>query len=371
MSIRRMTLGAGFRYLMSSVARADESGPAFGLTGYYAAHGTPPGRFLGAGLAGLDDGTGVEAGSIVTEEQLWRMLGMLQDPVTGQPLGRPPSPARTHFIDRFGRVGPAPKTVAGFDLTFSPPKSVSVAWALADAPTRERIRAAHQQAVEQVIRYAERQVFCTRVGAGGVVSEDVRGVVATVFEHWDSRAGDPQLHSHVVVLNRVQAVHDGRWRTLDSRALFKATVGLSELYNGVLADLLTADLGWGWAHERRRRSAEPKWEVTGVGAALRDLFSQRSSAVEVAKEALVEAFVASHGRQPTAREVLQMRQRATLDTRPDQHAKPLQDLLHGWRSRAAPHVGSQPALWVSGLAGRNDLPLLHAGDLVDGVLAAA
>ena len=90
--------------------------------------------------------------------------------------------------------------------------------------------------------------------AGGVVSEDVRGVVAAVFEHWDSRAGDPQLHSHVVVLNRVQAVHDGRWRTLDSRALFKATVGLSELYNGVLADLLTADLGWGWVPERRRRS---------------------------------------------------------------------------------------------------------------------
>ncbi len=58
MSIRRMTLGAGFRYLMSSVARMDEAGPASGLTAYYAAHGTPPGRFLGAGLAGSDDGAG-------------------------------------------------------------------------------------------------------------------------------------------------------------------------------------------------------------------------------------------------------------------------------------------------------------------------
>ena len=117
---------------MSSVARMDQAGPAAGLTGYYAAHGTPPGRFLGAGLAGLDNGAGVEAGSVVTEEQLWRMLGMLQDPVTGQPLGQPPAPPRTQFIDRLGRVRPAPKTVAGFDLTFSPPKSVSVAWALAD-----------------------------------------------------------------------------------------------------------------------------------------------------------------------------------------------------------------------------------------------
>ncbi len=143
----------------------------------------------------------------MTEEQLWRMLGMLQDPVTGEPLGRRPAAGRGPSSST-GWVGSgqAPKTVAGFDLTFSPPKSVSVAWALADEPTRERIHAAHRQALEQVIAYAERQVFATRIGHGGVVSEDVRGVVATAFDHWDSRAGDPQLHTHVVVLNRVQAV---------------------------------------------------------------------------------------------------------------------------------------------------------------------
>ena len=60
MSIRRMTLGAGYRYLMSSVARADEATKVAGLTGYYAATGTPPGWFLGAGLAGLAGGVGVE-----------------------------------------------------------------------------------------------------------------------------------------------------------------------------------------------------------------------------------------------------------------------------------------------------------------------
>jgi len=371
MSIRRMTLGAGFRYLMSSVARLDQTGPASGLTGYYAAQGTPPGRFLGAGLAGLDDGRGVESGSEVTEEHLWRMLGMLADPVTGQPLGRPPAAPRTQFIDGPGRVRRAPKTVAGFDLTFSAPKSVSVAWALADEPTRERIRTSHRQALEQVIGYAEQQVFSTRVGAGGVVSEDVRGVVAAAFEHWDSRAGDPQLHTHVVVLNRVQAVYDGRWRTLDSKALFKATVGLSELYNGVLADLLTADLGWGWTPEQRKRSAEPKWEVTGVDARLRDEFSQRTTALEAAKDDLVEEFVASHGRQPTTREVLQLRQQATLTTRPDKHVKPLQELLAGWRDRAGTYVGSDPESFVTSLAGRNDLPLLKASDLADGMLAEA
>ena len=366
-----MTLGAGFRYLMSSVARMDQTGPASGLTAYYAAQGTPAGQFLGGGLAGLNDGRGVEPDSVVTEEQLWRMLGMLADPITGRPLGRFPSPPRTQFIDRLGRIRRAPQTVAGFDLTFSAPKSVSVAWALADEPTRERIRAAHRKALEQVISYAERQVFATRIGAGGAVSEDVRGVVAAAFEHWDSRAGDPQLHTHVVVLNRVQAVDDGKWRTLDSKALFKATVGLSELYNGVLSDLLTADLGWGWTPEQRRRSTEPKWEVKGVDAALRDEFSQRTTAVETAKDELVDAFVASHGHQPSTVEVIKMRQQATLETRPDKHVKPLQELLAGWRGRAGAYLESDPQLFVASLTDGNDLPLLKASDLADGMLAEA
>jgi len=369
MSIRRMTLGAGFRYLMSSVARMDQTGPASGLAGHYAAHGTPPGRFLGAGLGGLNDGQGVPAGSVVTEEHLWRMLGMLQDPVTGQPLGRPPVAPRLQSIDRLGRARRAPKTVAGFDLTFSAPKSVSVAWAMADPATRERIRAAHRRALEQVIAYAETAVFATRVGKGGVVSEDVRGVVAAAFEHWDSRAGDPQLHTHVVVLNRVQAVHDGKWRTLDSKALFKAAVGLSELYNGILADQLTADLGWSWAPEQRKRSAEPKWEVDGVTKDLREHFSQRSSAIEQAKDDLVEEFVAFHGRQPTAREVLQLRQQATLTTRPGKHIEPLAELLADWRRRADPYIGTAPQSFIASLAGRNDLPLLRASDLAPEMLA--
>jgi hypothetical protein len=155
MSIRRMTLGAGYRYLMSSVARMDEARPARGLTAYYAANGTPPGRFLGTGLAGLADGKGVAAGSPVSEEQLWRMLGMLQDPITGEHLGRLPRGKRMVFVDHLGRVRKAPQSVAGFDLTFSVPKSVSVAWALADEPTRARIHAAHRRAVEQVIGYGE------------------------------------------------------------------------------------------------------------------------------------------------------------------------------------------------------------------------
>lgn len=371
MSIRRMTLEAGYRYLMSSVARADEAGRASGLTSYYEATGTPPGWFLGAGLAGLAGGAGVEAGSVVSEEALWRMLGMLQDPVTGEQLGRAPAGPGTVFVDHLGQVRKARQSVAGFDLTFSVPKSVSVAWALADEPTRARIHAAHRRALQAVIAYGEGQVFATRTGHAGAVSEDVRGVVATVFDHWDSRAGDPQLHTHVVVLNRVQSVSDGSWRTLDSKALFRAAVGMSELYNGLLADELTRDLGWAWTPETRRRSPEPKWEVEGVAKELREEFSQRSSVIEQAKDALVEAFTASHGRPPTASEVIGMRQQATLATRDAKHVKSLTELIGEWRARAGRFVdGGQPE-WVTSLSGRHGHRLLAAGDLEEGILRDA
>ena len=106
--------------------------------------------------------------------------------------------------------------MAGFDLTFSPSKSVSVAWALADRDTKAQIYACHRRAIEVVLSYAEREVFHSRSGTNGVVQEDVEGVVATAFTHFDSRAGDPQLHDHVVVANRARSLSDGIWRTLDS-----------------------------------------------------------------------------------------------------------------------------------------------------------
>ena len=76
--------------------------------------------------------------------------------------------------------------MAGFDLTFSPSKSVSVAWALADPDTKAVIYDCHRRAIDVVLTYAEREVFHSRSGKGGVVQEDVEGVVATAFTHWDS-----------------------------------------------------------------------------------------------------------------------------------------------------------------------------------------
>ena len=399
-SLRRMSLGTGYRYLMESVAAGDGvRRQSTSLTDYYAQSGTPTGVFLGAGLAALDDGRGVEEGSVVSEEHLFNLLGMCADPVTGIALGRPPSRSQlslaTRVAKRLQAIAPTASDaeraehrariegeqrdhgrrlrapVAGFDLTFSLSKSVSVAWALADRDTKAVIYSCHRRAIEIVLTYAEREVFHSRSGKGGAIQEDVEGVVATAFTHWDSRASDPQLHDHVVVANRARSVSDGVWRTLDSRGLFKNVVALSELHQGVLADLLTEELGWDWDERSRRHSDQVRWEVAGVPETLMAEFSQRAAAIEERKEVLIPVFVAAHGRQPTTVEIIKLRQQATLETRPLKEHRSLSVMTEEWCERAERYVGRDLDSWAAGLADRNDLPLLRAGDLADEILSDA
>jgi TrwC relaxase len=120
MSMARLSAGAGYRYLLRHTAAGDAARPqSTPLVDYYAATGYPPGRWLGSGLHGLNDGVGIVPDSVVTEQALAALYAG-HDPVTGQPLGRP-------FATYTSADGRAPRhAVAGFDLTFTVPKSVSV-----------------------------------------------------------------------------------------------------------------------------------------------------------------------------------------------------------------------------------------------------
>ena len=115
------------------------------------------------------------------------------------------------------------RAVAGFDYTFSVPKSVSVLWGVADAGTQALIAQAHHEAIAEVVDFMEREVAATRTGYtaadGAVAQVDVTGLIATAFDHYDSRAGDPQLHTHVVISNKAKTTLDGKWRSLDGSAL--------------------------------------------------------------------------------------------------------------------------------------------------------
>ena len=290
-SIRVMSAGQGYRYLLKSVVAGDrDRDAASALAGYYTDAGTPPGIWLGAGLTGLDKLT---EGDQVFEEQLRRLMGHGQHPDTGELLGRAYRqfatadqrverrvdrlPKDLDEAERAAQVSaitaeearkPTGSPVAGFDLTFSAPKSVSTLWAVSDAGTQVLIAEAHHQAMKDVLGIIERDVAMTRIGTegprGAVAQVEVRGVVAAAYDHYDSRASDPQLHTHVVIANRVQGVHDGKWRTLDSRALHAAVTGLSEHYNAVLSDHLTRLLDVSWEEREREAGRMPRWEVAGV-----------------------------------------------------------------------------------------------------------
>ena len=290
--------------------------------------------------------TGLKAGDTVTEKGMARLFGEGRDPVTGAPLGRA-FPVYAPLADRVARrvtalPGDLPEAdravavtaieaeeaarrsrqpVAGFDLTFSARKSVSVLWALGDDATRQAVYDAHQRALADVLAYAEATAVFTRVGAGGVAQVPTRGVIAAGFDHWDSRTGDPQLHTHVVIANKVQGP-DGAWRSLDSKALHHAAVTLSELYDNRLADHLSAALPvrWGWRSRGERRN--PGFEIDGLDDTLLAAFSTRTTSIDTAYRDLAARFTARHGRRPTGVEVTRLRQRATLATRPVKTGSP-------------------------------------------------
>jgi len=397
-SLRVISAGQGYAYLLRSVVTGDGNEPrASAFTRYFTEAGTPPGVWMGRGVEHLGDGA-LQPGMTVTPTQLQALLGHGVDPVTGEPLGRPfreyptateRAARRARGVDRtlpaaafdaeVARIQAqeaargSQTATAGFDLTFSVPKSVSVLWGLADATTQELIVAAHHDAVAQVLDFLEREVAATRTGHGGVAQVPVVGVAATAYDHWDSRANDPQLHTHLVISNKVKAAHDGQWRTLDSRALHHAVVALSEHYNAVLADRLTNTFGIGWERRDRGPDRSVQWEIAGVSDDLLAEFSSRSRDIEHVKDRLIDEFVTTHGRRPSARQVVKLRAQATLETRPEKTIHSLAELTADWRRRAEPLLGAEPTAWARRVALGRAAPVMSADavppDLVDGVAA--
>lgn len=349
------------------------------LTRYYTESGCPPGIWLGTGLGSLDTGQGLvlSDGDTVTEDHLARLLGEGVHPVTGVKLGlaypwlQPPreriavrvarldvsltGEQRAHAVERIRaeELAKKPRTaVAGFDLTFSPPKSLSAVWGVADAGMQSLIAQAHHAAMRDTITLLEQRVAATRVGRGGIARVPVAGVIATAFDHYDSRAADPQLHTHVVVSNKVQG-EDGRWRTLDSRTLHRATVALSASYNAFLTDHTARLLGVEWVPVDRGKDRNTGWEINGVPAELIREFSRRTTGagfeggerIAEATRRLIEDYTAQHGRTPSKTTIARLRQQATLETRSDKEPHSLAELTAQWRDRATTVLGQDATTW--------------------------
>jgi DNA primase catalytic core len=271
--------------------------------------------------------------------------------------GRPPEDARELAAAIAKHSRPQTTAVAGYDLTFSPVKSVSTLWALADPAVAAQIEKAHRAAVADALSFIEQQALFSRTGANGVRQVNVQGLVAAAFTHRDSRAGDPDLHSHVAVANKVQTL-DGRWLSIDGRILFKATVAASETYNTALEQHLRDSLGLRFA-ERPNQDVRkrPIREIVGVDPALTARWSARRAAIETRRAVLAADFQRAHGRPPTPVESLQLAQQATLETRQGKHTpRSLAEQRKAWFAQAADVLGGPDAVQLMARKALNPVP---------------
>jgi DNA primase catalytic core len=271
--------------------------------------------------------------------------------------GRPPQDARELAAAIAKHSRPQTTAVAGYDLTFSPVKSVSTLWALAEPVVAAQIEKAHRAAVTDALSFIEQHALFSRTGANGVRQVNVQGLVAAAFTHRDSRAGDPDLHTHVAVANKVQTL-DGRWLSIDGRILYKATVAASETYNTALEQHLRDSLGIRFAERLEQGPRKrPIREIVGVDPALTARWSARQAAIEARRSVLATDFQRTHGRPPTPVESLQLAQQATLETRQAKHQpRSLTEQRKAWFAQAADVLGGPDAVQLMVRKALNPVP---------------
>ncbi|MCU1498519.1 MAG: Ti-type conjugative transfer relaxase TraA [Acidimicrobiales bacterium] len=273
-------------YYLDTVARGAEE--------YYTRSGEVPGEWKGRAAARLG-----LAGE-VTEEQLgavldgahpggWRLTGQRSD-----------------------------KRVPGFDCTFCAPKSVSLLFALAPVPIRSQVRQAHDAAVDAALAVLEDEAAKARRGKGGLTQVDADGLVAAAFRHRTSRAGDPQLHTHVLVANLAHVAAEDRWSALDGRQLYSWSKTVGYLYEAQLRVELTRRLGVSWDPVTNGIA-----DIAGIPRNVLRHFSQRREQIEA-------HLAATGGIGAKAAQAATYATRTAKDT-----TTPYPELVRQWTERAA------------------------------------
>jgi len=348
-------------------AEAGRNGHARAEVAYYLSPaekgGEPPGRWRGAGLAEL----GFADGQLIDRDVFERLYGKFLDPrnPSGESrLGRSPQRFRSAeeihatllalepeaTAERRAELMIEAKTqvrlpVQYFDVTFSVSKSITLlhASAMANAAQAEADNDSEaavywQQAAADVWRcieagnqagldYLQREAGYTRSGyhgrqVSGVSTgrwEDAHGFIVGSFPQHTSRDGDPQLHIHNLVLNRVMRERDGAWRTLDSKGLYEHRGAAAAIATLVMESALSREFGVGWL----RRPDGHGREISGVRRELMEQFSSRRQSISALTERLARQFEAQHGHAPDARALGQLRQWANHASRASKGAEPL------------------------------------------------
>ncbi|GJF01431.1 hypothetical protein PSD17_03950 [Pseudonocardia sp. D17] len=293
-----------------------------------------PGVWFGGGL---EEMLGIAPGTPATAEDVRAVFGRLarpgSDPKDPEYLGRAPrkfkssaerieaalaaepeaGEERRREIENSVRAS-GRKAVAYYDLTFSPVKSVSVLHAAYRSEGRldaaQEVVESHRAAIAEAMAYIEREAAWTRTGYHGAkadghsvgVYEEATGLVWTRWDHSTNRNQDPQLHSHVAVLNRVIATSSRKIQALDGKAFRPIKFGAAAIYQRALERELgeRLDVTFGVRPDGKAR------EILGIDQRLCAQASSRARQVEGNLEAAIAQFRESYGREPSPRERKQL-----------------------------------------------------------------
>jgi len=279
---------------VSALTSSAQAASYYEADDYYSEGGLSPSEWQGAGA---------EALGLSGEVDREQFRDLLDGKVAGEQLG----------TFREGQLEHRP----GWDVTLSAPKSVSI---MAEVAGDRRLIAAHGQAVRTAMAHVEKHMAATRVRDGGTVTREATGnLVIASFQHGTSRAQDPQLHTHNVIMNATKD-EDGTWRSLEPRAIYQLQKQIGAIYRQELA-LKVRELGY--EIEARKDSL---FEIKGVSAEVIEAFSTRS--------AEIEAALAERGTSRDAASALE-KQVAALDTREAKVAADHASLVTDWRETAS------------------------------------
>jgi len=321
-------------------------GPAKGATAYYAAEGVGQWWHRGENKLGLE--------GQVDPKDLEKVVDELRDPNTGEQLGERPRTMKTsdeHYAKLLEQNPDAtPEEQAklrldaekmtrharhGYDITPSAQKSVSVLHAALLAAGRHEeaaeVVAAHHEGRDAMLDKAVAECGVTKKGpvAGPVLAGRSTQVWAPAgnwfgahFDHFVSRSGDPQLHSHTLLVNRTWDAETGKWRAVAAQPLFQSKHGLDATYQRTMEESLSRRLGVRFVTTPDGKSRE----VMGIDQQVRDHFSTRARAVNAEAAKFVDHLRQAEGRgedwQPTPYEMYKINEKATLKTR---EAKPAEE----------------------------------------------
>jgi TrwC relaxase/AAA domain len=325
-----------------------DRGGCAGAMSYYTAAGEPPGQWAGKGTASLGLSGQVDpavigrlyqdnigpGGQLLVRRRQSKAASEREDGAVAAYQAEHPYASATELAEvRAAERGRDPHQVPYFDLTISAVKSVSVlhaSYRVSARQARDRgdddraaafdaradeLEDALLESAREAVSWLDRHAAYTRTGHHSAQTGEWRdggGLVASLFLHHLSRDGDPQLHVHVAIWNRIQRGDgaDDTWRTLDSRSLHSQRLGVAPVADRGLEGRLSA-LGYAMVPRADGNGAE----IGGVPQDVMDLFSSRAVAVTSETERLAREYQAGHGKPPSRRTLWLLHRQAGQHTR--------------------------------------------------------